>query len=242
MCNTLIMRRLYAVIGFGLIITAALLLFTTSTVWAHPCDDNYSEQQARESCWWRYWNDQSTPEDMMMSDDMMGDKMMSGDMMGDKMMADDMMDGKMMADDMMGDKAMSGDMMDGKMMAGDMMGPMFDGMVCNTQYTAQKDRENCWWRYHNGMAPIEVQPMMSDDMMGDKMMSDDMMKSQADGMVCNTHNSMQKNRENCWWRFHNGLPLITELPIMSSDMMKSDDKMMSEGMMKSDDKMMSEGM
>ena len=200
MCNTSMMRRLYAVIGFCLLITAALLLFTKSTFWAHPCDDNYSEQQARESCWWRYWNDQSTPEDMMMSGDMMGDKMMAGDMMGDKAMA------------------------------GDMMGPMFDGMVCNTHYTAQKDRENCWWRFHNGMAPIEVQPMMSDDMMGDKMMSDDMMKSQADGMVCNTHNSMQKNRENCWWRFHNGLPLITELPIMSSAMMKSDDKMMSEGM------------
>ena len=180
MCNTLIMRRLYAVIGFGLLITAALLLFTTSTVWAYPCDDNYAEQQDRESCWWRFWNDQSTPEDKMMSDGMMGS--------------------------------------------------MFDGMVCDTHYTAQQDRENCWWRYHNGLSPIEVQPMMADDMMGDKMMSDGMMKSQADGMVCNTHNSMQKNRENCWWRFHNGLPLITELQIMSDDMMMGDDKMMSNGM------------
>ena len=195
MCNASMMRRLYAGIGLGLTITAALLLFTTSTVWAHPCDDNYTEQQDRESCWWRYWNDQSTPEDMMMSDGMMGDKMMADDMMADNMMADDMM-------------------------ADDMMESVFDGMVCDTHYTAQKDRENCWWRFHNGLPPIEVQPMMSDDMM----------KSQADGMVCNTHNSMQKNRENCWWRFHNGLPLITELPIMSDSMMKSDDKMMSDGM------------
>ena len=210
MCNTSLMRRLYAVIGFGLIVTAALLLFTTSTVWAHPCDDNYTEQQDRESCWWRYWNDQSTPEDMMMSDDMMGDKMMSNGMMDDMMMSDGMMDDKMMSDGM--------------------MGSMFDGMVCDTHYTAQQDRENCWWRYHNGLPPIEVQPMMADDMMDDKMMSDGMMKSQADGMVCNTHNSMQKNRENCWWRFHNGLPLITELQIMSDDMMMGDDKMMSDGM------------
>ena len=210
MCNTSMMRRLYAGIGIVLTITVALLLFTTSTVWAHPCDDNYTEQQDRESCWWRYWNDQSTPEDMMMSDDMMGDKMMSDGMMDDKMMSDDMMDDKMMSDDM--------------------MESMFDGMVCNTHYTAQKDRENCWWRFHNGLPPIEVQPMMDDGMMDDKMMSDDMMKSQADGTVCNTHNSMQKNRENCWWRFHNGLPLITELPIMSDSMMKSDDKMMSDGM------------
>jgi hypothetical protein len=194
------MRRLYAVIGFGLIITAALLLFTTSTVWAHPCDDNYAEQQDRESCWWRYWNDQSTPEDKMMSDGMMGDKMMSDGMMGDKMMSDGM------------------------------MASMFDGMVCDTHYTAQKDRENCWWRFHNGLPPIEAQPMMADDMMGDKMMSDGMMASQADGMVCNTHNSMQKNRENCWWRFHNGLPLITELQIMADGMMMGDDKMMADGM------------
>ena len=204
MCNTLMMRRLYAVIGFGLTITVALLLFTTSTVWAHPCDDNYAEQQNRESCWWRFWNDQSTPEDKMMPDDMMGDKMMPDDMMGDKMMPDDMM----------GDK----------MMSVPPMTSMFDGMVCNTHYTEQQDRENCWWRFHNGLPPIEeVQPMMSDDMMGDGMMM-----SQADGTVCNTHNSMQKNRENCWWRFHNGLPLITELPIMSDAMM--DDKMMDDGM------------
>ncbi|MCY4521272.1 MAG: hypothetical protein OXC13_10910 [Caldilineaceae bacterium] len=195
------MRRLYAVIGFGLTITVALLLFTTSTVWAHPCDDNYAEQQDRESCWWRFWNDQSTPEDMMMSDDKMMD------------------DGMMMSDDKMMDDGMMGD----TMMATPMMTSMFDGMVCNTHYTEQQDRENCWWRFHNDLPPIEAQPMMSDDMMGDGMMT-----SQADGTVCNTHNSMQKNRENCWWRFHNGLPLITELPIMSDAMM--DDKMMDDGM------------
>ena len=199
MCNTSMMRRLYAVIGFGLTITVALLLFTTSTVWAHPCDDNYAEQQDRESCWWRFWNDQSTPEDMMMSDGMMDDTMMADD----KMMDDGMMDDTMMATPM--------------------MTSMFDGMVCNTHYTEQQDRENCWWRFHNDLPPVEVQPMMSDDMMDDGMMT-----SQADGTVCNTHNSMQKNRENCWWRFHNGLPLITELPIMSDAMM--DDKMMDDGM------------
>ena len=208
-------RRLYAVFWLGLAIGVGLLLVTTNTALAHPCDDNYTLEINRANCWWRYTNDQSIPEDMsVMSDDMM---MKSGDMMGDTMKSDDMMGDMMKSDDMMGDMMKSDDMMGDMMKSDDMMDSMVDGTVCNSHYTAQQDREDCWWRFHNGLPLIEAQPTMSDDMMMDDTMA-------SDGMVCNTHNTMQVNRENCWWRFHNGLPLITELPITSDGMMmKSDD-------------------
>ncbi len=62
-------RRLYALVWLPLAITVGLLLVTTNTALAHPCEDNYTLAINRANCWWRYANDQSIPEDM--SDDMM---------------------------------------------------------------------------------------------------------------------------------------------------------------------------
>ena len=67
MYDALIWRRLWAVLLLGLVMTAAVLLFVTTPASAHPCDDNYTEQKDRENCWWRYWNNLSTPEDLMAS-------------------------------------------------------------------------------------------------------------------------------------------------------------------------------
>ena len=80
---------------------------------------------------------------------------------------------------------------------------------------------------------LEPYDMMG-DMMGDMAMMDGMMDdkpmaaAEPGGMLCNTLNTMQKNRENCWWNYQNDLPLITKLPMVSEGMMG--DKMKSDGM------------
>ena len=38
------------------VLFALLMFLPSSAVFAHPCDDNYTEQQDKEDCWWRYWN------------------------------------------------------------------------------------------------------------------------------------------------------------------------------------------
>jgi hypothetical protein len=54
------------------VLFALFMFLPSSAVLAHPCDDNYTEQQDKEDCWWRFWNEQSTEQDMMMSDMMSG--------------------------------------------------------------------------------------------------------------------------------------------------------------------------
>ena len=68
------MRTLFLMVA---VMFALLLFLPSSAVLAHPCDDNYMEQQAQEDCWWRYWNDLSNDEDMMSNNDMMSDMDMS---------------------------------------------------------------------------------------------------------------------------------------------------------------------
>ncbi|MXZ41769.1 MAG: hypothetical protein F4Z18_08315 [Caldilineaceae bacterium SB0666_bin_21] len=50
-------------------VSAALLLTGVAVLWlavwpspvqAHPCDDLYTRQQDRETCWWHYWNSLAT--------------------------------------------------------------------------------------------------------------------------------------------------------------------------------------
>ena len=104
------------------VLFALLMFLPSSAVFAHPCDDNYTEQQDKEDCWWRYWSDQATEEDMMMSDM-------------------DMMSGMDMSTYV----------------------PM-NGMLCNTQYTEQQDKEDCWWRYWNSVPSMDMDmDMMSVD-------------------------------------------------------------------------------
>ena len=40
------------------------LVLPTTSVEAHYCDDYYSDQKDRENCWWRYENDQQSPNDL----------------------------------------------------------------------------------------------------------------------------------------------------------------------------------
>ena len=200
MGNTMTARRLYVVLLLGLALTAALLLFTGDAAWAHPCDDNYTEQHEIENCWWRYWNNQSTPEDLTLSaapDGMLCNSLNAlqanreacwwnyqnslpliteqplppVDMLEPYVMMDDMLK----SDSMMDDMAMAEDMMKSDAVMGAMA--------------------------------------MADDMMGDMAMADDMMDGSMDGMLCNSLNALQANREKCWWSYHSGLPLITEQPL-----------------------------
>ena len=49
-----------------LLILGALALcwaLQTDATLAHYCDDHYDGQQARENCWWRYWNHRPSPQD-----------------------------------------------------------------------------------------------------------------------------------------------------------------------------------
>ncbi len=44
--------------------TFLCLFLQTNSVEAHYCDDYYSDQKERENCWWRYWNNQPSPQDL----------------------------------------------------------------------------------------------------------------------------------------------------------------------------------
>ena len=85
-----------------------------------------------------------------------------------------------------------------------------DGTFCDRFYTSQQDRENCWWRYWNGLplyledsaCPTEpVQPVPDAEPVPD---------AAADGTFCDRFYTSQQDRENCWWRYWNGLPLYLE--------------------------------
>ena len=74
---------------------------------------------------------------------------------------------------------------------------------CNDNFSEQQIRENCWWRYWNGLttdtdrqAPAVASSTTSSA------------ASAVDGTFCDRFFTNQKDRENCWWRYWNGLPLI----------------------------------
>ncbi len=45
------------------VLVLSLMLYT-GPVLAHYCDDNYIGQKDRENCWWRYWNNQPSQQDL----------------------------------------------------------------------------------------------------------------------------------------------------------------------------------
>lgn len=55
----------YTYWALGMLLGCLLLLTVrpAGEAHAHFCDDNYAEQQDRENCWWRYWNDLTTDAD-----------------------------------------------------------------------------------------------------------------------------------------------------------------------------------
>ena len=52
-------------LAFGTLLGCLLLLaaWPAGETQAHFCDDNFTDQQDREDCWWRYWNDLTTDAD-----------------------------------------------------------------------------------------------------------------------------------------------------------------------------------
>ena len=68
---------------------------------------------------------------------------------------------------------------------------------CDDNYTDQQDRENCWWRYWNGLTTDadRAQPRAESPPLG--------------GMVCDSHFTDQQEREDCWWRHWNDRLLVT---------------------------------
>ncbi len=71
---------------------------------------------------------------------------------------------------------------------------------CDDNFSEQQDRENCWWRYWNGLttdADQEAQATATPSS-----------ESATDGTSCDELFTEQQDRENCWWRYWNGLPLV----------------------------------
>lgn len=101
--------------------TGASLLLPSRTSLAHFCDDNYKSEATRSACWWRYWNDQTTPQDRQNSSTVLP--------------------APTPAATPQPDASTTGG----------------DGTICNTYYTSQQDREDCWWRWHNGLPLIQSQ-------------------------------------------------------------------------------------
>ncbi len=202
--------------------------------WAHFCEDNYTIQQEREACWWRYWNGLSTPEDM------------AGTV-----------------------QSMVDDTPQPTPTPYPTSTPLaqfrpWDGAVCNTYYTIQRAREDCWWRWHNGLpapqdlagavqprvtatpqptATVAVQPTVTATLQPTATATVQPTVDATpqptptpyptstplaqfrpwDGTVCNTYYTIQRAREDCWWRWHNGLsapadiaatprPMVTATP------------------------------
>ena len=52
---------------FVALVLFLFLIFLPSATLAHYCDENYVEQKAREDCWWRYWTNNQTNEDLVLS-------------------------------------------------------------------------------------------------------------------------------------------------------------------------------
>ncbi len=69
---------------------------------------------------------------------------------------------------------------------------------CDDNYTNQQDRENCWWRYWNGLTTDadRAQPSATSSL-------------PLGGMFCDSYYTDQQEREDCWWRHWNDLPLMT---------------------------------
>ena len=57
------MNKMLKMVLVPLLAAALGLALQADTALAHYCDDHYDGQQARENCWWRYWNQQPTPQD-----------------------------------------------------------------------------------------------------------------------------------------------------------------------------------
>ena len=52
---------------FSAFVLVLFLVFLSSVALAHYCDDHYVEQQAREDCWSRYWTNNQTEADLLLS-------------------------------------------------------------------------------------------------------------------------------------------------------------------------------
>ena len=57
------MNKVLKMVLVPLLAAALGLALPTDATLAHYCDDHYDGQQARENCWWRYWNHRPSPQD-----------------------------------------------------------------------------------------------------------------------------------------------------------------------------------
>ena len=96
----------------------------THIVSAHPCDDNYITEEDRSNCWWRYWNDQSTPADGIQTASAPQPVVVAATPTPPATQPSNTNN---------------------------------PSVICNQHYTEQQDKENCWWRWHNSL-PLIAQP------------------------------------------------------------------------------------
>ncbi len=92
---------------------ALCFLLQAGPAWAHYCDDHYADQQEREDCWWRYWNNQVSPQDLQVQAQDEPETLPQSSPSAES-----------------------------------------SGHYCDVNYASQQAREDCWWRFHNGLSLI----------------------------------------------------------------------------------------
>ena len=90
---------------------------------------------------------------------------------------------------------------------------------CDDFYVDQRQRENCWWQYWNGLSTQQSSLSIHQNKLRAKpqyVPVQPVPKAPVgfpvEGRVCDIYYFEQEDRANCWWRWHNGLPLFALAP------------------------------
>ncbi len=191
MCTAATLRSLWTLLLLGLVMTAAVLLLATTPASAHPCDEIYKEQKDRENCWWRYWNNQQTDEDrhptpeptpepaaptptpapaavapadctrlhtvnpnetrLQQITDWFGLDLQTVATLNGIDTTAPLIAGTQICLEAGGGALNNQQTDEDRHPAALTPTPVASGAFCDVHYTTQKDRENCWWRYHHNL-------------------------------------------------------------------------------------------
>ncbi len=190
------------VIPLLLLALGVCFVSVSQPVYAHFCDDHYVTEQDRAACWWRYWNDQSTETEQAWA-------VYWSRYWNDQSPEEDGQETAMTSP-----AATS--------VSASMLALPGSGESCDTLYTTQQDKEDCWWRYHQSLADAMSPTSMSmeavspvspeEDGQGAAMtspaatsVSASMLALPGSGESCDTLYTTQQDKEDCWWRYHQSL-------------------------------------
>ena len=85
---------------------------------------------------------------------------------------------------------------------------------CDDHYSTEADRSACWWRYWNDRQTDQDRQLAALFATAAAVPTAipvftlaPLPTPSVDGTYCNAFYTVQTDRENCWWRYHNNLPL-----------------------------------